>query len=195
MITRKVAPGARRRLHRRAEARGADAVLRAGAGRARRARRHSRRACSTSSPAMRRAIGGELCANPTVRKLTFTGSTEVGRMLMRQSADTIKKLSLELGGNAPFIVFDDADLDAAAEGAHRLEVPQRRPDVRVRQSHLRAGQASTTRSPRSSREKVKALKVGHGTERGRQHRAAHRRPGAREGRGARGRRGRARAPR
>ncbi|USE77101.1 NADP-dependent succinate-semialdehyde dehydrogenase [Cupriavidus gilardii] len=63
------------------------------------------------------AIGGELTANPAVRKLTFTGSTEVGRILMRQSADTIKKLSLELGGNAPFIVFDDADLDAAVEGA------------------------------------------------------------------------------
>ncbi|MCG5261795.1 NADP-dependent succinate-semialdehyde dehydrogenase I [Cupriavidus gilardii] len=63
------------------------------------------------------AIGGELTANPIVRKLTFTGSTEVGRFLMRQCADTIKKLSLELGGNAPFIVFDDADLDAAVEGA------------------------------------------------------------------------------
>ncbi|MDR6538276.1 NAD-dependent succinate-semialdehyde dehydrogenase [Variovorax soli] len=62
-------------------------------------------------------IGGEMTRNPTVRKLTFTGSTEVGRMLMKQSADTIKKLSLELGGNAPFIVFDDADLDAAVEGA------------------------------------------------------------------------------
>ena len=62
-------------------------------------------------------IGGEMCANPTVRKLSFTGSTEVGRMLMQQVAPTIKKLSLELGGNAPFIVFDDADLDAAAEGA------------------------------------------------------------------------------
>jgi len=63
------------------------------------------------------AIGKELCANPKVRKLSFTGSTEVGRILMRQSADTVKKLSLELGGNAPFIVFDDADLDAAVEGA------------------------------------------------------------------------------
>ncbi len=62
-------------------------------------------------------IGGEMTRNPLVRKLTFTGSTEVGRTLMRQSADTIKKLSLELGGNAPFIVFDDADLDAAVEGA------------------------------------------------------------------------------
>ncbi len=62
-------------------------------------------------------IGGEMTRNPLVRKLTFTGSTEVGRLLMRQSADTVKKLSLELGGNAPFIVFDDADLDAAVEGA------------------------------------------------------------------------------
>jgi succinate-semialdehyde dehydrogenase/glutarate-semialdehyde dehydrogenase len=63
------------------------------------------------------AIGGEMTSNPTVRKLSFTGSTEVGRLLMKQVASTVKKLSLELGGNAPFIVFDDADLDAAAEGA------------------------------------------------------------------------------
>jgi succinate-semialdehyde dehydrogenase / glutarate-semialdehyde dehydrogenase len=63
------------------------------------------------------AIGLELCTNPVVRKLSFTGSTEVGRILLRQCADTVKKLSLELGGNAPFIVFDDADLDAAVEGA------------------------------------------------------------------------------
>ena len=62
-------------------------------------------------------IGEELCSNEKVRKLTFTGSTEVGRILMRQCADQIKKVSLELGGNAPFIVFDDADLDAAVQGA------------------------------------------------------------------------------
>ena len=62
-------------------------------------------------------IGGEMTSNPLVRKLTFTGSTEIGRVLMRQSAGTIKKVSMELGGNAPFIVFDDADLDAAVEGA------------------------------------------------------------------------------
>lgn len=61
-------------------------------------------------------IGAALCESPVVRKLSFTGSTEVGRILMRQCAPTIKKLSLELGGNAPFIVFDDADLDAAADG-------------------------------------------------------------------------------
>jgi succinate-semialdehyde dehydrogenase/glutarate-semialdehyde dehydrogenase len=63
------------------------------------------------------AIGGELMSNPLVRMITFTGSTEVGKFLMRQSADTVKKLSLELGGNAPFIVFDDADIDSAVEGA------------------------------------------------------------------------------
>ncbi|MGO7076221.1 NAD-dependent succinate-semialdehyde dehydrogenase [Rhizobium johnstonii] len=63
------------------------------------------------------AIGRELCGNEKVRKISFTGSTEVGRILMRQCADQIKKVSLELGGNAPFIVFDDADLDAAVEGA------------------------------------------------------------------------------
>ncbi len=68
----------------------------------------------TGNPA---EIGAELTANPIVRKLSFTGSTQVGRLLMAQSAPSIKKLSLELGGNAPFIVFDDADLDAAVDGA------------------------------------------------------------------------------
>ncbi len=67
-----------------------------------------------SNPA---AIGNELTSSPIVRKLSFTGSTEVGKLLMRQCAGTVKKVSLELGGNAPFIVFDDADLDAAVVGA------------------------------------------------------------------------------
>ena len=62
-------------------------------------------------------VGGELTQNPLVRKFSFTGSTEIGKLLMRQCASTVKKISLELGGNAPFIVFDDADLDAAADGA------------------------------------------------------------------------------
>lgn len=62
-------------------------------------------------------IGGEMTSNPAVRKVTFTGSTAIGKLLMKQSADTLKKVSLELGGNAPFIVFDDADLDVAVEGA------------------------------------------------------------------------------
>lgn len=64
-----------------------------------------------------REIGGELTRNPKVRKLTFTGSTEIGIQLMRECADTMKRVSMELGGNAPFIVFDDADVDAAVEGA------------------------------------------------------------------------------
>ena len=62
-------------------------------------------------------VGKEFCENPAVRKLTFTGSTEVGRILLRQAADQVMKCSMELGGNAPFIVFDDADIDAAVEGA------------------------------------------------------------------------------
>ncbi len=110
-------------------------------------------------------IGGELTRNPLVRKLSFTGSTEVGRTLMRQSADTLKKLSLELGGNAPFIVFDDADLDAAVEGvmiskyrntgqtcvcANRIYV--QRPVLEAFTAKLVA--------------KVKAMKVGPGTEPG-----------------------------
>src|ERR1700719_875837 len=70
--------------------------------------------CVTGSAA---EIGGEMTSNPIVRKLTFTGSTEIGKLLMEQCAGTVKKLSLELGGNAPFIVFDDADIEAAVKGA------------------------------------------------------------------------------
>jgi len=111
------------------------------------------------------AIGKELCANPVVRKLSFTGSTEVGRILMRQSADTIKKLSLELGGNAPFIVFDDADLDAAVEGA-------------LASKYRNAGQTCVCANriyvqdrvydafAAKLTEKVKGFKVGAGTEAG-----------------------------
>ena len=71
----------------------------------------------TGSKANAAAIGTELTTNPDVRKISFTGSTAVGKLLMAQSAGTVKRISLELGGNAPFIVFDDADLDAAVEGA------------------------------------------------------------------------------
>jgi succinate-semialdehyde dehydrogenase/glutarate-semialdehyde dehydrogenase len=112
-----------------------------------------------------RAIGGELCANPTVRKLSFTGSTETGRTLMKQSADTVKKLSLELGGNAPFIVFDDADLDAAVEGS-------------IASKYRNAGQTCVCANriyvqdgvydafAAKLAEKVKGFKVGPGTEPG-----------------------------
>jgi succinate-semialdehyde dehydrogenase / glutarate-semialdehyde dehydrogenase len=71
----------------------------------------------TASPEGTPAIGGVLTSHPTVKKVSFTGSTAVGKLLMQQSASTMKKLSLELGGNSPFIVFDDADLDAAVAGA------------------------------------------------------------------------------
>ncbi|EHP41184.1 succinate-semialdehyde dehydrogenase i, NADP-dependent [Cupriavidus basilensis OR16] len=110
-------------------------------------------------------IGGELTGSPVVRKLSFTGSTEVGRILMRQSAPTIKKLSLELGGNAPFIVFDDADLDAAVEGA-------------MASKYRNAGQTCVCANRLYVHDKVydafaeklvaavKQLKVGHGLEPG-----------------------------
>ena len=110
-------------------------------------------------------IGKELCAHPTVRKLSFTGSTEVGRILMRQSADTVKKLSLELGGNAPFIVFEDADIDAAIEGA-------------IASKYRNAGQTCVCANriyvhdkvydsfAAKLAEKVKGFKVGAGTEPG-----------------------------
>src|SRR6266478_4064252 len=112
-----------------------------------------------------RAIGGELCANPAVRKLSFTGSTETGLTLMKQCADTIKKLSLELGGNAPFIVFDDAELDAAVEGS-------------IASKYRNAGQTCVCANriyvqdgvydafAARLAEKVKGFKVGPGTEPG-----------------------------
>ena len=112
-----------------------------------------------------RAIGAELCASPVVRKLSFTGSTETGRVLMKQCSDTIKKLSLELGGNAPFIVFDDADIDAAVEGA-------------IASKYRNAGQTCVCANriyvqdsvydafTKKLTEKVKGFKVGAGTEPG-----------------------------
>jgi succinate-semialdehyde dehydrogenase/glutarate-semialdehyde dehydrogenase len=110
-------------------------------------------------------IGGEMTRNPLVRKLTFTGSTEVGRTLMRQSADTIKKLSLELGGNAPFIVFDDADLDAAVEGTMISKYRNTgQTCVCANRIYVQRGvlQAFTDKLVA----KVKALKVGAGVEAG-----------------------------
>ena len=79
-------------------------------------------------------IGAEITSNPIVRKVTFTGSTPVGKQLMAECAQTVKRTSMELGGNAPFIVFDDADIDAAVQGAHGLQISQCRPDLRLLQS-------------------------------------------------------------
>jgi succinate-semialdehyde dehydrogenase/glutarate-semialdehyde dehydrogenase len=110
-------------------------------------------------------IGGEMTRSPIVRKLTFTGSTEVGRTLMRQSADTIKKLSLELGGNAPFIVFDDADIDAAVDGAMISKYRNTgQTCVCANRIYVQRGvlQAFTDKLVA----KVKALKVGNGVDAG-----------------------------
>ena len=107
-----------------------------------------------------------LTESPLVRMLTFTGSTEIGKMLMEQAARHREARRLELGGNAPFIVFDDADLDRAVAGAHGLQVPQRRARPASAPTASTCRTASTTRSPRSSPTRCKKLKVGAGTEEG-----------------------------
>ena len=110
-------------------------------------------------------IGREFCSNPNVRKLSFTGSTEVGRILMRQSANDIKKLSLELGGNAPFIVFDDADLDAAVEGAIIAKFRNSgQTCVCANRIYVQAGVYDAFAEKLSAA--VKALRVGNGAEDG-----------------------------
>ncbi len=110
-------------------------------------------------------IGLEMCTSPVVRKVSFTGSTEVGRILLRQSADTVKKLSLELGGNAPFIVFDDADLDAAVEGALASKYRNAgQTCVCANRLYVQAGVYDAFAAKLA--EKVGAFKVGAGTEAG-----------------------------
>lgn len=111
------------------------------------------------------AIGGEMTSNPIVRKVTFTGSTEIGKKLMAQSAATVKRTSMELGGNAPFIVFDDADIDAAVKGA-------------VLSKYRNAGQTCVCANRLFAQDKIydafvtklaeaaKAMKVGDGFEQG-----------------------------
>ena len=112
-----------------------------------------------------REIGGELTSNPIVRKITFTGSTEVGKVLMEQSASTVKKVSMELGGNAPFLVFDDADLDAAVEGAMMSKYRNMgQTCVCANRIIVQAGVYDAFAQKLA--EKVKELKVGPGTEEG-----------------------------
>src|SRR5258706_11683521 len=112
-----------------------------------------------------KAIGGELTSNPTVRKITFTGSTEIGKVLMRQSAETVKKMGLELGGNAPFIVFDDADLDAAVEGAIASKY-RNNGQTCVCANRIYVQDAVYDAFAAKLAEKVKTLKVGKGTDPG-----------------------------
>ncbi len=119
----------------------------------------------TGSAASAPKIGAELTGNPIVRKLSFTGSTEVGRLLMAQCAPTIKKLSLELGGNAPFIVFDDADLDAAVDGA-MMSKYRNAGQTCVCANRLLVQEGIYEQFAAKLAEKVRALKVGAGTEEG-----------------------------
>ncbi|MGH8752232.1 MAG: NADP-dependent succinate-semialdehyde dehydrogenase [Burkholderiales bacterium] len=111
------------------------------------------------------AIGGEMTSNPLVRKLTFTGSTEIGKLLMRQCADTVKKISLELGGNAPFMVFDDADLDAAVEGALASKY-RNTGQTCVCANRILVQDGVYAAFAAKLAEKVKTLKVGNGMEAG-----------------------------
>jgi len=117
---------------------------------------------TTSDPA---AAGIEFTSNPVVRKITFTGSTEVGRLLMRQSAEQVKKISFELGGNAPLIVFDDADLDAAVEGALASKYRNAgQTCVCANRIFVQDGVFDAFAQKFAAR--VQALKVGRGTEPG-----------------------------
>ena len=112
-----------------------------------------------------RVVGAVLTASPIVRKLSFTGSTEVGRLLMAQCAPTIKRLSLELGGNAPFIVFDDADLDAAIEGAMASKY-RNSGQTCVCANRFLVQDGIYDRFAKALSERVAALKVGNGMEEG-----------------------------
>ncbi|MBZ8117602.1 NAD-dependent succinate-semialdehyde dehydrogenase [Roseovarius sp. LXJ103] len=110
-------------------------------------------------------VGKEFCENPAVRKLTFTGSTEVGRILLRQAADQVMKCSMELGGNAPFIVFDDADLDAAVEGAILCKFRNNgQTCVCANRIYVQAGVYDAFAAKLT--EAVKKLKIGDGMEEG-----------------------------
>lgn len=108
-------------------------------------------------------IGREMTSNPIVRKLSFTGSTQVGRLLMQQCAPTIKKLSLELGGNAPFIVFDDADLDAAVDGAFASKY-RNTGQTCVCANRILVHEKIYDEFSKKLTTKVKQLKVGNGIE-------------------------------
>lgn len=110
-----------------------------------------------------RAVGGELTSNPIVRKISFTGSTPIGKLLMEQSSATVKKMSLELGGNAPFIVFDDADIDRAVDGAMASKYRNAgQTCVCANRIYVQAGVYDEFAEKFAA--KVKAMKIGNGAD-------------------------------
>jgi succinate-semialdehyde dehydrogenase/glutarate-semialdehyde dehydrogenase len=165
MITRKVSP---------ALAAGCTVVLKPAnetpltalaLGRARRERPACPRACSISSPAIRRRSARSCASIPPCASSASPAPPKSARFLYQQASVGVKKLGLELGGNAPFVVFDDADIDAAGRRRHRLEVPQHGPDLRLRQPHLRQDKIYDEFVEKLSK-KVSAMKIGDGTEAG-----------------------------
>ena len=137
------------------------------------------------------AIGGEMTSSPIVRKLGFTGSTEIGKLLMAQCAPGLKKISLELGGNAPFIVFDDADLEEAVAGAITCKF-RNSGQTCISANRMLVQDRDLRRLPHGVHRRRASAQGGRRLRRGRERRAAHRRARSREGRASRRRRGRAR---
>ena len=132
-----------------------------------------------------------LIADQRLRKLSFTGSTEVGRLLMAQASETLLRLSMELGGNAPFLVFEDADLDAAVEGAVLAKM-RNVGEACTAANRFHVHESVAGEFSKRLAERLGAMKLGRGTEDRRRGRAADRRQAARQGRRARRRRGRSR---
>ena len=166
MITRKAGPALAAGCPMVVKPAEADAVLGAGASPSWPSAPACRRACSRCSPARPREIGGEMTRNPIVRKLSFTGSTEVGRMLMQQSRRHHQEALARARRQRALHRVRRCRPRRGGRRRDGLQVPQRRPDLRLRQPHLRAGRRATTPSPRSWWPRWQALKVGNGTEPG-----------------------------
>ena len=128
-------------------------------------------------------IVGPLLKDPRTRKLSFTGSTEVGRMLIEQSAEQVLRVSMELGGNAPFIVFEDADLDAAVDGA-MLAKMRNNGEACTAANRFHVHESVADEFARRLAERLGAMKVGRGTDRGHAGRSADQREPARDRRRA-----------
>ena len=177
-------PGHRRRLHDGDQARAADAALDA------RARRRCFEDCglppgvlNVITASSSSDVSAPLIADPRLRKLSFTGSTEVGQKLIAQSAEKVLNVSMELGGNAPFLIFDDADLDAAVEGAMIAKM-RNVGEACTSANRFHVAESVADEFSEKLAERMGALNVGRGTEDGRRRRPADRRRPAGQGRRA-----------